>query len=112
MFYKKHLILVFHVDDGLVMGNTKDVNIFMKELASEFEIRTTDGECFLGVQINCYKDRIEMNQTAYIDRLIAKYDMTDSNPLLIPIEQGWSPGDSKELGGTINIEKWLGVYYI
>lgn len=99
LFFKQDVVLMFHVDDGLVMGTNEAVEMFIITLRNRFDIRITDGECFLGININYLDGEIKINQTSYIERLLTNFKLNDCNPLSLPIEQGWSAGDSNELEG-------------
>lgn len=88
-FFKKDIILMFHVDDGLV-------------------IRITDGEYFLGIHLNYVNGVITLNQSSFIERLLTKLDLTDCNPFSLPIRQGWSAANSTELGGDNYFREMVG----
>lgn len=94
MYFSENLILLFHVDDGLIMGPDEMVHNYTKQLQEEFDIVVSDVDCYLGLQIQRFENCLKINQTAYAKRVLERYGMTNANPISLPIEPGWVPGDS------------------
>ncbi|MGI4816432.1 MAG: reverse transcriptase domain-containing protein, partial [Janthinobacterium lividum] len=99
MFYQEDIIVLFHVDDGLVIGKDLSISNFIQDLSGRFKIRITDGECYLGLHIESSENKIFVHQSGYVERLLTRYDVNQSKPLSLPIEPGWSTGNSKLLEG-------------
>ena len=60
-----------------------------------FKVTVSDVDNYLGMQIKVNDNgAIEISQTAKVVCLLERYGMSDANPLQLPIEPGWWPGDS------------------
>ncbi|XP_049813956.1 uncharacterized protein LOC126260664 [Schistocerca nitens] len=94
MFYGEKLVLLFHVDDGLAMGSTDATSKFLEQLGKCFQISVEKVDYFLGLQIKRFDNCIQINQSAYVKRILEKWNMMDANPLSLPFEPGWTPGES------------------
>lgn len=94
VYFNENLIILFHVDDGLIIGPDEMVNNCTKQLQEQFDIVVSEVDCYLGFQIKISENCVKVNQTVYANRLLEKYGMIDANPISLPIEPGWIPGDS------------------
>ena len=76
------------MDDGLIVGtDEKDVSNFVDVLKREFKITEYKAECFLGLQIVRQEDgSLFIHQTAYIKKLLKKFNMMEANCVATPIE--------------------------
>lgn len=82
------LILAIYVDDGLVVGSNKtDVELIIKRLQKEFEIKAMEVGFFLGFEIERQSNgSIFMHQTAYATRVLRKFRMDECYPVCIQIK--------------------------
>lgn len=93
------LLVAIYVDDGLTAGESQEVvDNFLRELGKTFKVTSKRLEYFLGIHINVSQDRlrIQINQSKYIDELLAKFQMTKCKPAPTPMtadpsRSGWSP---------------------
>jgi hypothetical protein len=89
--YGKHCVLMlFHVDDAIVVGEDESVTEAVKDLASKFEIKQL-GELhtFLGIQVERDgRDRMLLHQTGYAEKIIQSHGMSESVTKSLPISPG------------------------
>ena len=72
------LVLCFHVDDGLLMGEEAKLEEFLQKLQARFEVTISKVDNYLGVEIKQTEDgAIQINQTAKVDSLLRQYEMTE-----------------------------------
>jgi hypothetical protein len=86
------IILAVYVDDILIAGpSVKACNKVVHELSRKVEV-VNKGEVrsFLGLNVarNYAKHAISISQPGYIDRLLAKYNMTNARSASTPFEYG------------------------
>ncbi len=95
------LLLVIYVDDGLIAcKDSRQLSDFMTKLAADFQITTSDGSCFLGLQISRQSDgSVTVNQEAYTRRLLQKFNMADCNAVATPIDKSHEPGTGEPITG-------------
>ncbi|KAJ8868004.1 hypothetical protein PR048_031813 [Dryococelus australis] len=110
MFYSKNLIIFFHVDDGMILGSLKSVMDIIKILGSHFELTCSKVDYYLGLQIKTTANSIEINQSAYAEMALRKFGMEDYNPLSLPIEFGWTPGNSPLTENVENYREIVGNF--
>ncbi|XP_049855363.1 uncharacterized protein LOC126335930 [Schistocerca gregaria] len=91
MFYDEKLVLLFYVDDGLAMCSTDATAKFIEELGKRFQISVEKVDYFLAIQIKRFDNCIQTHQSAYVKRILEKYDVMDAKPLSLPIKPGESP---------------------
>ncbi|CAH2102025.1 unnamed protein product [Euphydryas editha] len=79
--------LLLYVDDGLIISKKKDViSKVVNDLKANFEIRTMEAKNFVGLQIERFDKRIFIHQKKYIEKLLIKFNMNDSNGNSIPVD--------------------------
>lgn len=83
---KKLIILAIHVDDGLIVGeDANEINRVILHLREKFEIKDTNVDCFLGLEINKNSDgSIFLHQTTYTKKVLEKFGMTQCNGVVTP----------------------------
>lgn len=86
---KVTLMIAIYVDDGLACSNSVSLlKQVIQHLRSRFEISVMDPTCFVGLQI--HRDRanrqLTINQGYYIKRIIARFNMSNANPVATPAE--------------------------
>ena len=92
------VIIVIYIDDLIVGGDNLDEIEHVKGLLNlKFDMKDL-GELryFLGIEIICTPDGIWMSQRQYVVDMLSKYNITDCNPILVPLDQnsGGAPCES------------------
>lgn len=82
--------LALYVDDGLLMCRSLEIiDKILKEFRSCFEITIGDGSCFCGLEISYPADNeIFVSQTAYVNRVVEKFNMSNSKTSSVPFNPG------------------------
>jgi hypothetical protein len=66
----------------------------LEELQHEFKVTYKDAEYYLGVEIKKLKNGdIAISQQNYADKVLEKFNMSDTNPVSTPIEKGNLSGE-------------------
>jgi hypothetical protein len=87
------LVMLAYVDDILFMGPNKTLLIAKKKLFMErWECRDM-GECkeFLGIRIIRKNGKISLDQASYLQKVLARFGMTNSRIANTPLPQGYKP---------------------
>jgi len=92
IYIRDQILLAVYVDDILTVGpSIQSCNAIVKELSRHIEI-VNKGEVksFLGLRIlrNFDQHALSISQPGYIDRLLAKYNMTNAKSASTPFETG------------------------
>jgi hypothetical protein len=109
------LVVVLYVDDLMIAGSKlKIVEHFKRAIAERFTMTDLGNlRWLLGMEVrrNRAKRTIEINQTAYIDRILQRYGMMDCKPVATPgegtlsrltVEDGGKPdGEYMSLVGSL-----------
>jgi hypothetical protein len=85
------IIIVMYVDNNGVRHNCHEVSEFQSDVAKDGRIdlhHEGDMSSFLSVRYlnNTETGEITADQDAYIDTLLAKYNMTECNPNKVPLK--------------------------
>lgn len=82
------VILAIHVDDGLITGNnTKVIDSVITHLQQQFEVKSMELGCFLGIEIEQLSNgSIFVHQSAYARKVLVKFSMENSNEVGIPAD--------------------------
>ena len=92
IYMREDTILAVYVDDILVAGpSIKSCNVIINELARHIEIiNKGEVKSFLGLNIvrNHEQHAISISQPGYIDRLLAKFKMTNAKSAHTPLAPG------------------------
>lgn len=96
------IIIAIWVDDGLIAGsNISLIRNIIRYLNTNFEIEHGPAEHFVGIVIE--RDRpgrkIYLSAPHYIEKMLAKFNMTSVHPVAIPADKG-GPHLSKSLSPT------------
>ena len=98
------LLMGIHVDDFIVTYNSEQLKeTVLQMLELTFDIKTTvEPNVFLGMQIerNYSRGYLKLHQTAYIEDLLKKFKMSDSNPAPTPMSAGYQLQDPKTIVQT------------
>jgi hypothetical protein len=72
-----------YVDDLNIIGNTQDVDEARNHIKTEFEMKDLgQTKFFLGLQIEHLHSGILVHQSAYIQKILEKFNMDKSYPIL------------------------------
>lgn len=84
----KKVILAIYIDDGLIAAkDDNDISTLLEHLQREFEIKVSDASVFLGLEIRQHTDySVHINQSTYIAKILAKFNMSDAVPVSTPAE--------------------------
>jgi len=84
------LVLGVYVDDLLVTGgDPREIEIFKKQMTSEFEMSDLGLLSFyLGIEVEQKKDFITIKQTGYAKKVLEQFGMSDCNATRIPMDPG------------------------
>ncbi|KAJ8868410.1 hypothetical protein PR048_029926, partial [Dryococelus australis] len=94
-----------------ILGSLKSAMDLIKKLGCCFELTCSEVDYYLGLQIKRKASSIEINHSAYVEMVLRKFGMEDCNPLSLPIEPGWTPGNPplaenvgnyREIVGSLN----------
>jgi hypothetical protein len=68
-----------YVDDLNIIGNTRDIDEARNHLKTEFEMKDLGKTKFcLGFQLGHFPSRILVHQSAYIQKILQKFNMDKS----------------------------------
>ena len=83
------MIVCLYVDDGLVCGTDRSaLNEFIDKLRETFEVTVNHPDCYVGMEIerNRKARTITISQSGYIARVLERFGLSDSKPVVTPIE--------------------------
>ena len=81
------LRILEYVDDLILSGTAQDIDEFLKDLKTKYEIRDYGyPRSFIGMEITKDKNRITLTQTKYIEQMATRFKLTDSNYAGTPME--------------------------
>lgn len=102
-------IIVIYVDDGLVVAKSQQiVDELLKDLSELFDIHSCDGKTYLGFQIHKLQDRIIINQTTFINKILDKFHMDKEAESSVPMSKYSSDDDVSPLEEPNNFRQILG----
>lgn len=97
------VILLLYVDDGLILSHSKAaLNVLIDKLSRAFKITLGNSNYYVGLEIQ--RDRkgktIGIGQSAYIDKIIRRFNMEESKSISTPADVGtfltsFDDGDSE-----------------
>ncbi|KAK7603621.1 hypothetical protein V9T40_003620 [Parthenolecanium corni] len=99
VYIRHHKVIVaLYVDDGLVVStNQEELDNFLDELRSKFKIVAKELNYFLGLEISQSKNGdITVGQSAFVDKLLERFNMVGCKPVSTPIEKLTSSASGKE----------------
>ena len=82
-------LICLWVDDIVVCGADKNFcSWFENNISEKFEIsEISDLKWFLGIKIDYSGNEIRISQEKYVEKLIAKFRMTERKPITTPIDE-------------------------
>lgn len=82
--------LIIYVDDGLLMSRLAEaVDYLLQQIQATFEITVSEPSSFVGFEIHRLPDGgLLLNQHAYIEAALARFNMQDCRPLSVPLQPG------------------------
>ena len=84
---KKKIILAIYIDDGIIAAESKDVaEEFIRCLKCEFDVKVFSSLFYLGMEIIQKSSKIFIRQTAYVKKVLQKFNMQDARPVSTPAE--------------------------
>lgn len=83
---KDHTLLFApYVDDGLLVAKDPQLlNRVIRQMESQFNVTVGEAEFFVGIQIEQQSDGIFIHQSAYTERILERFKMTDCNATATP----------------------------
>ena len=83
--------LAIYVDDGILISKCIfAIETVLRKLRGEFGITEDEAKEFLGMEIE--RDRearsIKISQTAYLEKILCRFNMSDAKPSSVPAEPG------------------------
>lgn len=95
VYYNKDrsIIIVLHVDDGLMVGkNERSMIEILEKLNEKFQITYDTARknilFYLGMQIELGQTGIFVSQSKYAKRILERFQFDNANPVYTPIERG------------------------
>lgn len=82
------IIVAIYVDDGLACSSSKELlDEIVEYLKRKFEICVFEAKCFVGLEIERNRGRktILVKQSAYIEKMIKRFNLSDAATCSIPI---------------------------
>lgn len=93
------IIIALYVDDILLFSSNSTLKEKVKcELMNTFEMKDFgSAHHILGMRVNKSQNKVTLDQTGYIKRVLEKFNMTDCKPAKTPLEKGIKlpKGDNK-----------------
>ncbi len=81
------IFVAIYVDDMLVIGPDHLSQEFIAQVKKEFKVKEMGRVSkLLGVQVNYTKDKVELEQSGYIQDILKKFHMMDCKPSETPME--------------------------
>ena len=87
----RSLLLAIYVDDGLAAGiDRKQLDSLISHLKANFELKVMNCESYLGFKItrNQSEKTLSITQGIYVDKMLSRFGMSDSNPVDTPEQVG------------------------
>ena len=91
------LILVLHVDDGLIATNSENLfKMVISVLTRNLQIKVMKNvEIFLGLEIRSDESKIKLTQSEYTKKVLNQFGFLDSNPSATPYPNSSSKDQEK-----------------
>ena len=82
------MIIIVWVDDLIIASSSiKYINFVKNALCSKFHMKDFGKiSNFLGIEFELNVGHIKMHQSSFIEKILIKFKMSDSNPKLIPCD--------------------------
>ena len=86
------VILLVWVDDIIIAADSILTLTYVKNsLCLRFKMKDIGPlSWFLGIQFICQPDKIELNQSQYIEKILTKFNMADCKPRATPCDLSWN----------------------
>ncbi len=83
------VLILAYVDDFFIAGNKiEEVNNVITRMQEHFTVKVMSNvSSFIGFHLNICDDAIDIDQTAYIEAIAKKYEVTNVKPTTTPMEQ-------------------------
>lgn len=85
----KNIYVILYVDDVIIITYDIDrMNNFKQYLNKQFEMKdTNEAHFFLGIKIERTNKQIRMNQTAYLQSVLKRFEMSNCNHISTPLPE-------------------------
>ena len=84
---EKMVAICIYVDDGLLFANNENLlNVYIKKLGDEFDMRFGPVQTFVGMEIEFKEGCISIKQANYIRKIITRFGMNAAKPAITPID--------------------------
>ena len=92
------IVVIVYVDDVLFLGADKKKLLKTKELfMKQWECRDLgDAQEFLHMRIRCKDGKIYLDQSAYLQKVIERFNLQNAKPAPTPLPEGYQPSPAKE----------------
>eukprot|EP00253_Pinus_taeda_P014385 PITA_14385 len=91
----KPLILVLYVDDLFLIGSSKLIEDYKKNLATEFDMKDLGRmHYFLGLEVWQQKGEVFLRQGRYATEILKMFGMGDCRPMAMPVITNWKKIDA------------------
>lgn len=90
IFYSHNplIILTIYVDDGIIFAdNLETIDKVIDELKASSEIHEVKLDSYLGFEIIKTEDGLFIHQSGYIQKILQRFNMSESNPIISPISK-------------------------
>ena len=107
---KTNIIICIYVDDlAIIAPSLNIINTFIIQIKKYFDIKDLGLiKDYLGIDIdlNLEQGYLKLSQAKYIDKVLAKYNMQDCNPIYTPLDSKLKLEPNKEQA-TKELIKWF-----
>src|SRR5216683_6141753 len=105
------IIIIVYIDDVLFLGADKQKLLKIKELfMKRWECRDLgDAQEFLCMHIRWKDGKIYLDQTAYLQKVIERFDLQNAKPAPTPLPEGYQPSPAKENASATLCSKYQQV---
>ena len=91
LFKSKDLVVIIYVDDVLITGRTEELTVQLYEHLKKFYSlkKLEDINFLLGISMTRdHNGTVTMHQKSYVEKMLKKFNMENSKPSSIPIQNG------------------------
>eukprot|EP00253_Pinus_taeda_P018421 PITA_18421 len=93
----KPLVLVLYVDDIFLIGSSRLIKDYKKNLATEFDMKDLGQmHYFLGLEVWQQKGEIFLGQGRYATEILQRFKMQDYRPMATPLITNWKKIDASK----------------
>lgn len=98
LYIGENIWLMLFVDDILLIGEDKKIEDIVESLKDEFNAKDMgNASTYLGIDIKIQENTLQLSQTRFIDKLLHKFNMSESKVIRTPMEVNFSNDSDIEL---------------